>query len=545
MEMTSIKEEGSVIAMEDQLSWVGLTDRQKQHTNPLLRRDGKKESLLTNEELVQWMGHCWKSEIEHAITLDTYLKKCQGTAPAPTHTPSHTPPNLTNKCFPTLQSVTGQVLRDQSETIFFKEMPKNSRKRPLRKKQFRPFSEFENELPSTSLYQSPGESSTVHHTTKRQSQVKSGLTGLKGGGNETMVPQNSLGLSSQLKLENPYATNACFINSSVQLFALTGYAHHISGLQTFQEDQKICKALYDIYTGKEDSTKKLRQLMAFFTKKEYYDNRSQQDSVEFLEDLEAALFDEVGLNSIRDLHWGSEELTRHFLGNEDGRCPNGHMPDSMNQEFLFLKLRVKYVNSKVTIQSLIDQHFSSNMDMEQIKCGQCCQCSNQTPPIVCTFSGNCEVKSAMEKCVFTMFPKYLFIQIIRWDKSGQKVDQFVQIAKELFISDSCTYQPTAIISHEGESKDSGHYITHRKNENEEWICCNDTQITSSSLSEANSKNNYIILFQMTEKDVIPDSVVQDLLVNENEGKDYTKNIPIKIHPSNVRAVQKFLRALVI
>lgn len=85
-----------------------------------------------------------------------------------------------------------------------------------------------------------------------------------------------------------------------------------------------------------------------------------------MEDLEAALFDEVGLNSIRDLHWGSEELTRHFLGNEDGRCPNGHMPGSMNQEFLFLKLRVKYVNSKVTIQRLIDQHFSSNMDMEQI-----------------------------------------------------------------------------------------------------------------------------------------------------------------------------------
>ena len=126
MEMTSIKEKGSVIAMEDQLSWVGLTDRQKQHTNPLLRRDGRKESLLTNAELVQWVGHRWKSEIEHAITLDTYLKKCQETAPAPTHTPSHTPPNLTNKCFPTLQSVIGQVPRDQSETIFFKEMPKNT-----------------------------------------------------------------------------------------------------------------------------------------------------------------------------------------------------------------------------------------------------------------------------------------------------------------------------------------------------------------------------------------------------------------------------------
>ena len=81
MEMTSIKEKGSVIAMEDQLSWVGLTDRQKQHTNPLLRRDGRKESLLTNAELVQWVGHRWKSEIEHAITLDTYLKKVSGNCP--------------------------------------------------------------------------------------------------------------------------------------------------------------------------------------------------------------------------------------------------------------------------------------------------------------------------------------------------------------------------------------------------------------------------------------------------------------------------------
>ena len=284
--------------------------------------------------------------------------------------------------------------------------------------------------------------------------------------------------------------------------------------------------------------------MAHFTQKNFYDNNSQQDSVEFLEDLEAALYNEIGLNGVRDAHWGSEELTRHFSGNEDGRCLKGHMPVSMNQEFLFLKLRLNDGNSKVTIQRLIDLHFSSNLDIEQIKCAQCCQCSKITPPIVSTFSGDCKKNTAIEKCVYTLFPKYLFTQLIRWDNIGEKKEQFVQIDKELFISDSCTYQPIAIISHEGSSKDSGHYITHRKNIiNDEWILCNDDKITRSSLIEANSKNNYVILFLRVENVVPPDSLVRDSELIDNVVKNCNEKMPVKDLPLKCKGCPKVFKSL--
>ena len=325
------------------------------------------------------------------------------TSSTPAATASHTliPPstflNLTTKCFstPKLQSGTCQKLKAQPETGFCDQRLKNSRKHPLRKKQFRLFSEFEDEsyLPCESHCEMElvnDKKDRGYHTTNTHSEIKYGFAGLKGGGNETVLHQNIPRLCKQLKLVNPYATNACFINASVQLFRMTGYTHFILGLKTFQENQKISKALCDIYTGKQDSVKSFRMLMAHFTKKTYYDDNSQQDSVEFLEDLEVALYDEIGLNSIRDDHWGSEELTRLFSGNKEGSCLNGHMPVAMNQEFLFLKLTLKDANSEVTFQQLIDLHFSSSMDIEPVKCSNCCQCSKKTPQIVCTFSGDCK-----------------------------------------------------------------------------------------------------------------------------------------------------------
>ena len=252
---------------------------------------------------------------------------------------------MQNKCYSTLQSqsLTGQEPRAQSENVFCEGHFKKSRKRPLSKKQFKPFSNFWHEPSSPLLAKSQGDAVILvrnetfkgNHPTKRQGEIKSGLQGLKGGGNEALLHHNILGLSRHLKLENLYATNACYLNSSLQLFGMTEYAQYILGLQIFQEHQNIYKALSDIYTGKEDSVKNLRKLIAHFTQKNYYDNNSQQDSVEFLEDLEAALYNEIGLNGVCDAHWGSEELTMHFSGNEDGRCLKGHMHVSMNQEFFF------------------------------------------------------------------------------------------------------------------------------------------------------------------------------------------------------------------
>ena len=141
-----------------------------------------------------------------------------------------------------------------------------------------------------------------------------------------------------------------------------------------------------------------------------------------------------------------------------------------------------------------------------------------------------------------MFPKYLFTQIIRWDSSGKKNEQFVQIDNKGFFVDSFNYQPIAIISHEGSSKDSGHYITHRKNENDEWILCNDYQITRSSLVEANSKNNYVILFLRVDNVLPLDNLVQDMELIDNEESDCNEKIPIIDTPLNCKGCPKVFKS---
>ena len=299
----------------------------------------------------------------------------------------------------------------------------------------------------------------------------------------------------ELQLENLNNCNACFINSTLQLLLKTRYAEYILTNKTYIQHKKVSKALLDIFTGRETSVIKLRHLISIETGKWFYNNNSQQDSAEFLEDLEAALSKELESEAFREIqhfHWGSEKISRHFLESSDGSCNDGHMPFSTNQTFLILKLRMNVGESKLTLQNLVDHHFSPNYNIEKLKCSQCCDVMCATSGKNCPLSGKCEKKSAFETCELTNPPKYLLSQLIRWDENGKKVNTFVQVDEELIISQTYKYKAIAILSHLGENKNSGHYITHRKNDDDIWICCDDTQITYSTIDEASSNNNYII-----------------------------------------------------
>ena len=69
----------------------------------------------------------------------------------------------------------------------------------------------------------------------------------------------------------------------------------------------------------------------------------------------------------------------------------------------------------------------------------------------------------------------------------------VKIDEVLELPGNNRYEPIAIIDHRGYSINSGHYVTYSKNESGDWTLLNDTEIKPSSLHEANSKDNYIIL----------------------------------------------------
>ena len=70
------------------------------------------------------------------------------------------------------------------------------------------------------------------------------------------------------------------------------------------------------------------------------------------------------------------------------------------------------------------------------------------------------------------------------------------------------YELVATINHKGSNIKSGDYIAHLKTGDDQWVCCNDEIITRSSLQEANTADNYILLFKMIEVD--PDSLQFDV-----------------------------------
>ena len=114
----------------------------------------------------------------------------------------------------------------------------------------------------------------------------------------------------ELQLENLNNCIACFINSALQLLLKTRYAEYILTNKTYIQHKKVSKALLDIFTGRETSVIKLRHLISVETGKWFYNNNSQQDSAEFLEDLEAALSKELESEAFREIqhfHWGSEK----------------------------------------------------------------------------------------------------------------------------------------------------------------------------------------------------------------------------------------------
>ena len=365
--------------------------------------------------------------------------------------------------------------------------------------------------------------------------LNQGLTG--GGSGKIWQDSNMQGLETvldmELQLENLNNCNACYVNSSLQVFFMTEYAQFILNKKTFTQHQRVSKALFDIFSGKETSVKKLRQIISIDSGKFYYDNNSQQDSAEFLGDLEDLLSKELESEDFREVqncHWGSEKLTRKFFESSEGNCKHGCKPFFRNQNFLILRLRMSLGESKVTLQNLVDQHFAPNYDIEELKCSVCCQ-NSHLEEVKCTLSGRCEKKSAFETCELTCQPKYLLSQLIRWDENGRKLKTFVQVDEDLIISETCKYKAIAILSHLGESKNSGHYITHRKTINNQWLRCDDSQITNSTLVEANSKSNYIILCERVENVIPHEGVYDEMVMTQTSGLREQKNSEVLIEPN--------------
>ena len=77
-----------------------------------------------------------------------------------------------------------------------------------------------------------------------------------------------------------------------------------------------------LYSGKtigDISAAPVRHYVAQHSGKAYFNNGTQQDAEEFLSSLEKAIFEEletfIPFTSIRNNHWGKEQIRKEFLDN--------------------------------------------------------------------------------------------------------------------------------------------------------------------------------------------------------------------------------------
>ena len=330
--------------------------------------------------------------------------------------------------------------------------------------------------------------------------------GLKGG-----APLNSKRLklsdmqqaSGQLKLINKQ--NDCFVNVGIQMMTKTCYTELPTLLIGGQDGTRpVSSLLSKLFGGRRSevmSATSIRRYVAQSTGRLYLDMGTQEDAAEFLSCLEDVVFQELkneeGFQFLRNKHWGAEQHRRLFLDKYSvaGECEKcGQFPATQDQDFFLLKLSLpESSESPVSLTTLVQDYFSQSTTNEKIRCSNCCP--HEPRGLQCSLEGDCRLRAAAEKIDISKAPKFLFLNLLRYDSEGKKLRVMVTVDSVLVLVHGHRYELVATVTHKGPNVKSGHYLAHLKTDSGQWVCCNDEVTTRSSLQEANTADNYILLFK--------------------------------------------------
>jgi hypothetical protein len=274
-------------------------------------------------------------------------------------------------------------------------------------------------------------------------------------------------------------------------------------LSLIPNNDRIAKVLAQIYNMGPmlQSTNKVRTLVAQSNDaRSYLDKDTEEDAVAMMISLEELLGEELHhcneFQALRKDHKVSVTIRREFYDTtENGECGKcGSLPRTDENEFFFLELNVNPKHSVISLSTMMKNHFSTLM--MQMRCSGCCPHDRQNPPIICNGKEvMCKEKLVTQFTTMSKAPKYMFVRLLRGDHNGKKFTNLIQLEDVLKMPGGEEYMPIVIISHIGKSLHSGHYIAFVKSESDNWWKCNDTMTTLSSLLDANTKDNYSIVFK--------------------------------------------------
>ena len=134
------------------------------------------------------------------------------------------------------------------------------------------------------------------------------------------------------------------------------------------------------------------------------------------------------------------------------------------------------------------------------RCSGCCEHDQQVPPVSCNGKGKgCNPKVVTEKITLSSAPRIMFVRLNRSNDSVRKLTNLIQLEDVLKMPGGEEYTPTVIISHYGKSVNNGHYIAFVKNDSGHWWQCDDAATSQSSLHDATTKDNYLIVFRLLQE----------------------------------------------
>ena len=324
-------------------------------------------------------------------------------------------------------------------------------------------------------------------------------TGLQGGGKDGKTNRTTnpcLESSPFLRLENPWNTNACFVNSVLQLLQKLNLTEQL----TEDPQRPLSSALTKLYKKKEEGqARNIRSLVARISKKKHFainektGEGTQEDASSFLESLEDIIASELAITG----HRGELTFSRSFKNQPEGKCPRClTTPRPRTESFLQLAVPIPASGLNHSLGSILTKYFATNTESEDMKCSNCCP--HDGTGRKCT----CRKVPSDEKADLTKSPTTLFIQLKRWDQRGSKIMTPVAMEDEVIV-DGKKYALLGAIVHRGSTVNVGHYVTYLKH-GEGWFLHDDDKQAQKVALNSENGETYVLIAKKCEPEAQAD-----------------------------------------
>ena len=309
-----------------------------------------------------------------------------------------------------------------------------------------------------------------------------------------------------LKLVNNFRVeserNLCFVNSALQLLYSLPEVRNFFINQEYKINQdetadlRICNEVSRIFKTAGHCTTTaatLRLLVGCKSENVEMCSGSQQDITDFLrlllQQIEIELSELDGPQTLFiNKFWGREHVVKKFLDSSDGKCVKcGKLPRQEREDFNMLKINVIKTSQYLSLNDLIVNYFSEGSDTFKMKCSECCPHLRK-----CPLTDACKLRDTVDQKLLFRTPKYLFIQLLRFDHYRAYKNNTIIIPEEfLTLPNGDAFKLVGIADHIGTLIQNGHYVCNVRTD-DEWLLCDDDR--QSGTFKPISSNNYIILY---------------------------------------------------